>query len=113
MPAMEQLIFRWGLRSVILAGALAATAAVGWWAIVYYGVFVNTGMPLHETAPCLFYTSDLCSLAMSLCGGKHPFGLTRYSSDLLWAGIAAVSIASVIVTFRREAPREPPAEAGE
>ena len=80
-------------RSVELIGIALVVVSVAWWAIVYGQVVVNTGMAPQRALPCLFRTSDLCSLAMALCKEWHILGIKRYSAELLWIGFAACALA--------------------
>jgi hypothetical protein len=89
-------MLKWTMRCAAIAGGGLLSAAILWWALVYYGVFVNTGTPLTETAPCLVYTSDMCSLAMALCGGRHLLGITRYSAEMFWFGLALASVSLML-----------------
>jgi len=91
----------WATSVEVIGTGLVAVAIV-WWLLVYYQVFVNTGFTLVSATPCFVHTSDTCSLAMSLCGGKHLFGLTRYSEKLLWGGAATSGLAFLL---RAVAPR--------
>jgi hypothetical protein len=88
--------------AVEIAGLGLLAAAIGWWALVYLQVYLNTGFTLLRATPCLLLTSDTCSLAMSLCGGHHLFGIVRYSETLLWAGLATSVLAGALrLTARR------------
>ncbi len=86
---------------VEIVGGGLVTAALIWWGLVYFQVFLNTGFSLPSAAPCLLHTSDTCSLAMSLCSGKHLFGLTRYSEGLLWSGMVVCGLALTLHTLAR------------
>jgi hypothetical protein len=90
----------WTIRGIGAIGGGLVTAAILWWGIVFYGVSVNTGTPLTTTAPCLLYTSDMCSLAMALCGGQHFLGLTRYSNELIWFGFALAGLSIGLTACR-------------
>ncbi|MDW6020626.1 hypothetical protein SAZ10_02490 [Mesorhizobium sp. BAC0120] len=83
-----------GPRRIEAIGVLLLLGAVLWWAVVYAQVMANTGFPFARTLPCLVYTSDRCSLAMSLCKDWHFLGIKRYSAELLWVG-AAVSVFAI------------------
>lgn len=76
-------------------GATLVGLAIVWWAVIYGQVIANTGMSPHRALPCLLHTSDLCSLAMSLCKEWHFLGIKRYSTGLLWTG-ALVSLVAFI-----------------
>lgn len=75
------------VRALEILGAALVAIAVAWWAVVYGQVIANTGMVPHRTVACLLRTSDLCSLAMSLCAEWHILGIRRYSAELLWVGV--------------------------
>jgi hypothetical protein len=82
-----------------LFGAATIAVAIGWWAILFPAVVENTGLSLSEALPCIASRSDICSLAMALCGARHLFGIREYSPSLFWAGIALLS-ASLLVASR-------------
>jgi hypothetical protein len=75
---------------IAMVGAALSVAAVIWWAILNVQVYFNTGMSRGRNVPCLLYTSDLCSLAVALCKGRHFLGIKWYSTGLIWAGLAAL-----------------------
>lgn len=83
---------------LLLAGILALVVALAWWAVVFLNVAANTSLSIPAAVPCLVNTSDLCSLAMSLCGSGHWLGITRYWEGLFWAG-AALTIAAGAFQF--------------
>jgi hypothetical protein len=80
-------------------GVVAVAAAIGWWAILFPTVVDNTGLTWSEALPCIASNSDICALAMALCGAHHLFGLQQYSPSLFWAGILLLG-ASLLVTSR-------------
>lgn len=82
--------------ALLLAGTLALAAALAWWGIVFGNVAANTSLTLPAAVPCLVNTSDLCSLAMSLCGAGHWLGITRYWEGLFWAGAALLVLAAIL-----------------
>ncbi|MGC4025579.1 MAG: hypothetical protein QM744_10730 [Mesorhizobium sp.] len=69
--------------------------AVCWWLVVYGQVMFNTGMSPSSALPCLFYTSDRCSLAMALCSEWHLLGIKRYFAEPIWLAsvLAALALA--------------------
>lgn len=87
------------LRVLEVLGVALVGVAVLWWAVVYGQVIANTGMAPQRTLPCLLRTSDLCSLAMSLCKEWHFLGIRRYSAQLFWigAGVCLVSAGGAFV----------------
>lgn len=87
-----------------ILGAALVGIAVAWWAVVYGQVIANTGMAAHRTLPCLLRTSDLCSLAMSLCTDRHFLGIERYSAELLWLGAGIICISLFLGQRRRRPP---------
>ena len=82
-----------------LFGAAAIAVAIGWWAILFPTVVENTGLTLGEALPCVASNSEICSLAMALCGVRHIFGIRHYSPGLFWAGIV-LSSASLLLASR-------------
>ncbi len=90
----------WATGIEVIGGGLV-TAAITWWLVVYFQVFLNTGFSLVSATPCLIHTSDTCSLAMSLCSGRHIFGVTRYSENLLWGGIIASGLSFLLRAVAR------------
>ena len=78
---------------LLAAGILALLAALAWWALVFVNVAENTSLTIPAAVPCLVNTSDLCSLAMSLCGSGHWLGIPRYWEGLFWAGAALTLVA--------------------
>jgi hypothetical protein len=78
----------WAGTALLGAGIAALAVALAWWGLVFGNVVVNTSLSLPAAVPCLVSTSDLCSLAMSLCGSGHWLGITRYSEGLFWTGLA-------------------------
>ena len=94
---------------LLAAGILALTVALAWWGVVFVNVAANTSLSLPAAVPCLINTSDLCSLAMSLCGSGHWLGITRYWEGLFWAGAALTLVAGI---FQFAAMAADPAETG-
>lgn len=84
----------------VLGPALVGLAIV-WWGVVYGQVIANTGMAPQRTLPCLLQTSDLCSLAMSLCKEWHFLGIKRYSAELLWIG-TGISLLALAAGTRKD-----------
>ena len=78
-------------------GVVAVAAAIAWWALLFPTVVDNTGLTWREAMPCIASNSDICSLAMALCGAHHLFGIEHYSPSLFWAGIFFLG-ASLLVT---------------
>lgn len=78
-------------------GVVAVVAAIGWWAVLFPTVVDNTGLAWSEALPSIASNSDICSLAMALCGAHHLFGIQQYSPSLFWAGILFLG-ASLLVT---------------
>ena len=67
----------WAARGAIAAGLISLLATCAWWAILFPGVMLNTGLGLGQALPCVASDSSMCTLAMSLCGGRHLFGIHR------------------------------------
>jgi hypothetical protein len=91
------------LLAAAALGAAMVAVAIGWWAIVFYGVNQAAGVPMADSVSCMFETSATCSLAMSLCRSDHFLGITRYSAGLLWAGVGVASAAALARSFLRTA----------
>ena len=79
--------------ALLFAGIAALAVALAWWGIVFGNVAATTSLSIQAAVPCIINTSDLCSLAMSLCGAGHWLGIPRYWEGLFWAG-AALMIAA-------------------
>ena len=88
-------------KSLEFLGAGLVGIALLWWGVVYGQVIANTGFPVQRTFACIVYTSDLCSLSMSLCKQWHLLGIRRYSAELLWIGVAVCGIALAIGSTNR------------
>ncbi|WEK50242.1 MAG: hypothetical protein P0Y66_21790 [Candidatus Kaistia colombiensis] len=80
--------------ALLLSGVVALVLALAWWGIIFVNVAANTSLSIPAAIPCLVNTSDLCSLAMSLCGSGHWLGITRYWEGLFWAGVALMAAAA-------------------
>jgi len=80
---------------LLATGILALAIALAWWGVVFVNVAANTSLSLPAAIPCLVNTSDLCSLAMSLCGSGHWLGITRYWEGLFWAGAVLTLVAGI------------------
>lgn len=93
---MKRTLLRAILALEILGVALVGVAML-WWGVVYGQVIINTGIAPYRTLPCILQTSDLCSLAMSLCKEWHFLGIKRYSAELFWIG-AGVSVTALAGT---------------
>ncbi|ODT15325.1 MAG: hypothetical protein ABS35_31810 [Kaistia sp. SCN 65-12] len=93
--------------ALLVAGIAALAGALAWWGVVFGNVAANTSLSLPAAVPCLVNTSDLCSLAMSLCGSGHWLGITRYWEGLFWVGAALTAVAGVLqLAFATAAPAE-------
>jgi hypothetical protein len=88
-------------KGLEFVGAGLVGIAVLWWIVVYGQVVANTGIPVQRTFACMVYTSDLCSLSMSLCKQWHLLGIKRYSAELLWIGIAVCGVALAVGSANR------------
>lgn len=82
-------------------GLLALVVAIAWWWLVYSRVVNGDYLTYREAAPCLFGSSDLCSLAQALCQTDHILGIKRYSAALLWAGLALTGLGLFVTAGRR------------
>ena len=94
----------WAARTALVLGALALVAAMAWWAILFPGVMLNTGLGLGQALPCIGSDSTICSLAMSLCGGQHLFGIHHYTPQLFWIGAMASSLGLALIGLRQPQP---------
>jgi hypothetical protein len=74
-----------------LIGMLLVGGAIAWWTLLFPTVVENTGLSLGQALPCIASNSDICSLAMAICGGNHLFGIRHYSPDLFWVGAVLTS----------------------
>jgi hypothetical protein len=89
----------WIARIAASLGAAALVAACAWWAILFPGVMLNTGLGLGQALPCIASDSGMCILAMSLCGARHLFGIHHYSPLLFWIGTIALSLGLMLAGF--------------
>jgi hypothetical protein len=87
------------------SGSLAIGAAIAWWAILFPEVVENTGLSLGYALPCIALNSDVCSLAMSICRGRHLFGISHYSTNLFWIGVVLLSASLLISSVPARADR--------
>lgn len=79
-------------------GVVAVAAAIAWWAILFPTVVDNTGLAWGEAMPCIASNSDICSLAMALCGAHHLFGIQHYSPSLFWSGILFLGASLMVMS---------------
>ncbi len=100
----------WAARGAIAAGVISLLATCTWWAILFPGVMLNTGLGLGQALPCVASDSSICTLAMSLCGAHHLFGIHRYTPQLFWLGTMALSFGLLLAGVRspRAQPRAQP-----
>jgi hypothetical protein len=87
----------WIARIAAGLGVAALVAACAWWAILFPGVMLNTGLGLGQALPCIASDSGMCVLAMSLCGARHLFGIHRYTPQLFWLGTVALSLGLMLI----------------
>jgi len=95
----------WTARGAIVAGFVALLATAAWWAILFPGVMLNTGLGLGQALPCVASDSSICTLAMSLCGGHHLFGIRRYTPQLFWVGTMALSLGILLSSLPAQRPQ--------
>jgi hypothetical protein len=88
-----------GLR---MFGAAVAVAAMGWWWLAFEPLITGELLSWPEAAQCLISSNDICTLAQSLCRSSHPFGVTRYGTDLLWLGVALLGFGLILPARGRE-----------
>jgi hypothetical protein len=86
----------------LLIGSAIVVSALGWWWITYGEVVQYGYLSWREASDCLVWSSDICSLATTLCLGSHPRALMSYWSSALWIGLIAVS-ASLLLGGRTNA----------
>jgi hypothetical protein len=84
------------------AGGFAIALGLAWWWLVFSEVIAGDYVTYRQAASCIVGTNDLCSLAQALCKSNHFLGIKRYSSDLLWTGVA-VSSAGLFLASRQRA----------
>jgi hypothetical protein len=96
--------------SLLALGGAAMLAAVGWWWLVFRVVIANASLQLPAAMPCLVASSDLCTLAQALCGGKHWLGIRHYDTALFWVGMLLTAAALFPFVARRRAPQVPRAD---
>ncbi len=77
-------------------GTAAMVTAIVWWAILFPTVVENAGLTLGEALPCIASNSEICSLAMALCGAQHLFGIKQYLPGLFWAGTILLSVSLLV-----------------
>lgn len=85
---------------IAAGGGLAVALGLAWWWLVFSEVIAGDYLSYREAATCIVGTNDLCSLAQALCKANHFLGIKRYSSELLWAGVA-ISSAGLLLASRQ------------
>ena len=96
----------YSVRLPILVSAVGCfTIALGltWWWLVFSEVIAGDYVTYRQAATCIVGTNDLCSLAQALCKSDHFLGIKRYSSELLWAGVAVSSVGLFLASRQRTA----------
>lgn len=86
--------------AVSALGVLVLLLAVGWWWVVYSQVISNDYMSYPQAMPCLFASSDRCSLAQVLCRGNHFLGIKGYSVEFVWAGLCLTCVGLFVADSR-------------
>ncbi len=76
--------------------------AIAWWSVVFLRVIGNGYLSAGEALTCAVNGSIVCDLATSLCGRTHPLGISWYSPLLMWAAVALLSAAALILPARSE-----------
>jgi len=84
-------------------GGLAIALGLAWWWLVFGEIITGDYLSYREAAMCIVGTNDLCSLAETLCKANHFLGIKRYSSELLWAGVAASSVGLLLASRQQTA----------
>jgi hypothetical protein len=90
-------VVAWIARGAAGLGVAGLVAACAWWAILFPGVMLNTGLGLGQALPCIASDSGMCVLAMSLCGARHLFGIHHYTPQLFWIGTIALSLGLMLI----------------
>ncbi|PZM15499.1 hypothetical protein [Rhizobium tubonense] len=85
------------------AGGLAIALGLAWWWLVFSEVIAGDYVTYRQAASCILGTNDLCSLAQALCKSNHFLGIKRYSSELLWVGVAVSSAGLFLASRQRTA----------
>jgi hypothetical protein len=86
-------------------GLVVVGAAIAWWVLLFPTVVENTGLTLGQALPCIASNSDICSLAMAICGGNHLLGIKHYSPDLFWVGAVLFSLSLIASSVLPQARR--------
>jgi len=86
--------------AISLLGGLLLGVGLVWWWLVFRLVVSNDYLTYGQAAVCIGGMTDLCTLAQALCTSGHLLGITRYSSELFWAGAGLFS-AGLLLTSRR------------
>ena len=89
--------------SLLVLGAAAMVAALGWWWLTYRDVIQFDYLPARQAAYCLVGETDICALARALCRGAHPLDLVAYSSAGLWVGFGLLCIGLIMDGWRQPA----------
>ena len=80
------------LQRVFLAtGVGSLVLAVGWWWATYATAISYDYISAGQASLCLLGSSDICSLARSLCSSEHPFIGIAYWSASFWIAVASLS----------------------
>ena len=97
---------RWLAIGAVGLGLVALVGVVGWWWLVFGEVIATTGLSVPDALVCMVGTSDLCSLAQSLCKSSHFLGIRRYSVEAFWlAGLVIAAGSLVSMTPGRQTSR--------
>jgi hypothetical protein len=88
---------------ISVAGGFAIALGLAWWWLVFSEVIAGNYVTYRQAASCIVGTNDLCSLAQALCKSNHFLGIKRYSSELLWAGVAVSSVGLFLASRPRTA----------
>ena len=80
------------LQRVFLAtGVASLVLAVAWWWATYATAISYDYISTKQASLCLLGSSDICSLARSLCSSEHPFIGIAYWSASFWIAVASLS----------------------
>lgn len=78
-------------RVLLITGLGGFVLALAWWWTTYADAIAYDYLSIREAGRCLLGSSDICSLARSLCSSEHPFFGIVYWSASFWIALASLS----------------------
>ena len=78
-------------RVFLVTGVASLVLAVAWWWATYANAIAYDYISTRQASVCLLGSSDICSLARSLCSNEHPFIGIAYWSATFWIAVGALS----------------------